>query len=409
MDTAVSLKTGFFILASRANYESSREQLLVCPECGEPVHYRQREYPYHTPYFSHYKENGSKPCSLRTVGAHFQNPSQILIGLSQGQLVDRFQREFSFEIFKMLEECADQLRHVISKEIIPECAPSQLVKILQKIKGEIPDNIYTSEIGEDDLVYISDGLYDLSVFLNSTYGNWVLNFLYKTSLFLVSKIHEDLLEDDLGLVRYDDNKSSALFVLDPLRLSRSYTNAQLGKWRLEYVPQIVASLVLLIVSKWRLPEATPDLIMINGEIEGEDIQVVDDSDIKGDDEVKDDPLKNIRFWRSPDLNFVLPPREKWWVHKRSVESSPEPTIDLDLMGESEKRRVMHLIQYGKKIGWPTLGIDKERDLLLWVGRGYTLDDSVFIAKYCYGIDCFDVKNIGARKLKKWLEWAGKYI
>lgn len=68
---------------------------------------------------------------------------------------------------------------------------------------------------------------------------------------------------------------------------------------------------------------------------------------------------------------------------------------------------MHLIQYGRKIGWPTLGIDKERDLLLWVGRGYTLDDSVFVAKYCYGINFFDVKNIDARKLKKWLDWAAK--
>ncbi len=407
MDTAVSLKTGIFILASRANYESSREQLLVCPECGEPVHYRQREYPYHTPYFSHYKENHSKPCSLRTVGAHFQYPSQIFTGLSQGQLVDRFQKEFSTEIFKMLHECAEQLREVIFKEVIPDCTPSQLVKILKKIKDIKPDNIYTSEIKNDDLVYIVDGLHDLSVFLNSTYGGWVLNFLYKTSMFLVSKIHEDLLEDDLGLVHYDDSEFSALFVLDPSRLARNYTNAQLGKWRLEYVPQIVASLVLLIVSKWRLPELTPNLIMINGEIEGEDLKVDDDSNIKGDDEVKDDLLKNIRFWRSPDLNFVPPSKEKWWVYKRSLEKSPDPTIDLYLMSESEKRRVMHLIQYGKKIGLPTLGIDKERDLLLWVGRGYTLDDSVFVAKYCFNIDFLELKKIDARKLKKWIEWAKK--
>ena len=60
MEFAISLKSGEYLsassLAESSAYRASVKYLLVCPECGEPVHFRVREIPYNTPFFSHYKQ-----------------------------------------------------------------------------------------------------------------------------------------------------------------------------------------------------------------------------------------------------------------------------------------------------------------------------------------------------------------
>jgi DNA-directed RNA polymerase subunit RPC12/RpoP len=93
MDQALSLKTGEFFSADKASYASSKNMLLVCPECGEPVYFKARETPYVTPFFAHYKEletvKLAKNCSLRIMGSTFQKASCLLPNISQGQLVDK--------------------------------------------------------------------------------------------------------------------------------------------------------------------------------------------------------------------------------------------------------------------------------------------------------------------------------
>lgn len=91
MDQALSLKTGEFISADKASYASSKNLLLVCPECGEPVYFKARETPYVTPFFAHYKEleivKLAKSCSLRVMGSTFQKASYLFPNISQGVIV----------------------------------------------------------------------------------------------------------------------------------------------------------------------------------------------------------------------------------------------------------------------------------------------------------------------------------
>lgn len=99
MEEALSLQTGGYVNAAKGTYASSRDLLLTCPECGEPVYFKVRQIPHRTLFFSHYQEiesiNRLTSCSLRGVGATPKRASQVLSsGLSQGQFVDRFQKEF---------------------------------------------------------------------------------------------------------------------------------------------------------------------------------------------------------------------------------------------------------------------------------------------------------------------------
>ena len=104
MEQALSLVNGKYLLASSAGYSSSKELLLVCPECGEPVYYKSRQIPHITPFFAHYQELASiklvKGCSLRVFGARMQNASKLIPGISHG--TNQFFK--SFRIFKFIEK-----------------------------------------------------------------------------------------------------------------------------------------------------------------------------------------------------------------------------------------------------------------------------------------------------------------
>ena len=92
MYVAVSLKNGEHIEAIKASYKATRDLLLVCPECGDPLHFKFRQIPHDTPFFAHPKQHESikliKACSLQ-VGGEFQRASSVVSGISCGRRGER--------------------------------------------------------------------------------------------------------------------------------------------------------------------------------------------------------------------------------------------------------------------------------------------------------------------------------
>ena len=96
MDSAISLKTGDTILASEADYETTRKLILICPECKEPVHLTKRKSPNLVSFFSHPEHKGEPTkleCSLRVLSLWDQPYKNIGPWKSKGQLIAKIQSE----------------------------------------------------------------------------------------------------------------------------------------------------------------------------------------------------------------------------------------------------------------------------------------------------------------------------
>ena len=383
MDVAMSLKSGRYIKAIDAGYESSKDKLLVCPECGEPVYFRIREQPYYTPYFSHYKEKVSNNCSLRVFGANFDLPSNYLKGLRRGQLVDKFVNEFRVQIYEMFGDYKDLLVDIISGE------KYQIIKNngAMEYAGALLDfefsGVFTNEVSDGDYRYVEDGLHDVCIFLDSGYGESVVHFLEVAALLLLNLVHDDVIDDDLGVTRYVSGNESALFILNEEKVRNIYEHKPFLKFNhknKQFTINIVFGIVVLIISKWRIPHNSPELIMLADIIEsnGQD-------DPKNPDEQPANPEGgNYRFWRSSDI--FVPSKENMYKYRKSGDKKEVLLTPTEEMDNNEKIRVMHLCRYGKTLGYPSVGLDAKKDLIRWVGSGYGIESAIFIAGFCYKMD-----------------------
>lgn len=96
MQTALSMKTGGFVSAAQADYQSTQRLLPICPECKEPVHLRRRRIPNVISYFAHpelARPASADLCSLRVFGGWHEPYSSTGSWSTHGQLLKKFQLE----------------------------------------------------------------------------------------------------------------------------------------------------------------------------------------------------------------------------------------------------------------------------------------------------------------------------
>ncbi len=271
MDQALSLKTGEFVSADKASYASSKSLLLVCPECGEPVYFKARETPYVTPFFAHYKELETvkliRNCALRITGATFQKASSLLPNISQGQLVDKFQKSFCVELYTMFGKYAASLIDFIKESNFLPLDHHDYKDVISTIENYSAfQDVYLKQLSRSDLTNLAEGLSDVSTFLRSQYGIWVGNFIYQTAYFLACILHPETLNSNLGKTFFKFGKNQAIFVVEPFRIKsyRTYTSEILPETskRNKAIPKIAAIIVSLLICKWRNSKATPKLLLV---------------------------------------------------------------------------------------------------------------------------------------------------
>lgn len=185
MLSALSLITGEVVAATRADYGSQRRQLLVCPECGEPVHLVERRHPYSTKYFAHPElkiHSGKADCSLRVFGATFRPASSVLTGLHHGQLTDRFQAKVVFEVIKAFGHSAADIRQC-ALALISSIGTERIAKRGKKVIKDLPAQAFPSwtsrflQLDHEQEARITEAIEDVALFLSSPYGAQVLAWL----------------------------------------------------------------------------------------------------------------------------------------------------------------------------------------------------------------------------------------
>lgn len=179
--------------AKTATYDDSKKLLLVCSECGEPVHLRKREIPWDTKYFAHPKTRANPKdllyCDLRAQGGYYVAASSVVPGLSRGQLVDRFQREFGKEVFKLSgrsERYLHDFLEAISIQRLSDKERTRFCKVIQQTLEGCRSSRQASAYVDEE---IADGFHDVLLYLKSGYGAWVADLLYRIAAFFSVSIH----------------------------------------------------------------------------------------------------------------------------------------------------------------------------------------------------------------------------
>ncbi len=275
MDHALSLKTGDFVKALRSNYSTSRNLLLVCPECGEPVHYKLRQSPHKTPFFSHPKEGESlkliKQCSLRADGGEWKPATSVISGLSHGQLVNRFQREFCKSLLDSLGPHATTLTAFLHESRFLRLDHSTYSSVLRQIEElTVFEELMDSVLSDSERQLFLEGVHDVCLFLGSTQGIWVGNFIYQAAYFVACMVHPDSVNKNLGRGVHQAKKGGVTFVAEPYRLKKWQSFAEevlpARNKRNLAIPQIASSLVSYLLMKWRYPKETPLLFLAQAEL-----------------------------------------------------------------------------------------------------------------------------------------------
>lgn len=282
MYQALSLKNGQYVSAEKARYDSSRSLLLICPECGEPVYFKFRQDPNYTYFFAHYKEKESlklaRGCSLRVFGAAVKVASDLIPGLSHGQLVNRFQKEFCSELFKLFGRQSSCLSEFIQLSGFHNLDKKDYVDLINQIaKFNLFGSIASEVLKSSDTDELMEGLAEVCQFLKSPYGVWVGNFLYQVSYFLACMIHPDTLNKDLATSTYTSGRITALFVVEPFRLKQSNTFAlevlSEKSRQNKAIPRICSALVSMLILKWRFPKFVPRLFLVADHVATDSVQL----------------------------------------------------------------------------------------------------------------------------------------
>ena len=283
MYQALSLKNGQYVSAEKARYDSSRSLLLICPECGEPVYFKFRQEPNYTYFFAHYKEKESlklaRGCSLRVFGAAVKVASDLIPGLSHGQLVNRFQKEFCSELFQLFGKQSSALSEFIQLSGFHNLDKKEYVDLINQIpKVNLFESIASEVLKSSDIDELMEGLTEICQFLKSPYGVWVGNYLYQVSYFLACMIHPDTLNKDLAASTYTSGKITALFVIEPFRLKQSTTFAlellSEKSRQNKAIPRICSALVSMLILKWRFPKFVPRLYLVADNVVTDSVQIL---------------------------------------------------------------------------------------------------------------------------------------
>ncbi len=268
MEYALSLKTGEHIsavdLSESAAYRASLKFLLVCPECGEPVHFRQREFPYNTPFFSHYKQSEStkaiRECSLRTQGASIIPASQAVPGIKHGQAVDRFQRDFYKTFYALFEKYSDELfvyLKLVEQQIL---SSKNYFSFINSVEKEFKNScVARAEFSCGDSS-IAESVSDLCLFLKSGYGNWVGNVLYRIAHFVAINHQSSAKETEIGRVPITIAGQFFVFALDGYKLRTQIKSHPKSRVSELVLVQISSALLGYTILKWRIPASRIDLI-----------------------------------------------------------------------------------------------------------------------------------------------------
>ena len=271
MESALSLKNGDYIDAAKANYETSKKLLLVCPECGEPVHFKLREIPYRTPFFAHPREEVSiklmKACSLRVDGSEYKSASLVVPGIAHGQLVNKFQREFCKDIYESMGTVSSVLVDFIAQSGFLNLEKKDYRDLIDSIERLTPDSgILVGEMQHSEERFLKEGVEDVCRFLRSPYGIWVGNYIYQAAYFMACMVHPDTVNRHLGITLQIVKKTKTLFVVEAYRLKSwedfAATTMAASDKRNIAIFQIAASLVSYLLHKWRFKERIPELIHI---------------------------------------------------------------------------------------------------------------------------------------------------
>jgi hypothetical protein len=456
MDQALSLKTGEFFSADKASYASSKNMLLVCPECGEPVYFKARETPYVTPFFAHYKEletvKLAKNCSLRIMGSTFQKASCLLPNISQGQLVDKFQKSFCVELYTMFGKHSESLIDFIKESNFLPLDRRDYKEVINAIESYSAfQDINLKQLTRSDLTNLAEGLSDVSTFLRSQYGTWVGNFIYQTAYFLACILHPEALNPNLGKAFFKAGKYQAIFIVEPFRIKsyRSYASEILpeASKRNKAIPKIAAIIVSLLLCKWRNSKAAPKLLMVAEHMQpaaktklastSEDLYsakqlsnasvVAREPNSKTKSQVA--PIKEeinpIRSWHSPSPRQILSPKlsastvttsfnqpskiSESLLHRISASrdsTSPfNPENFKYRITVKDAQRIRSLIERARTLYKPSR-LGNREELLHWAKTQNSFE-AYFMAKLLkiphYEADFVD--NTLNEKLQSWLTWA----
>lgn len=268
MEISLSLRNGKLISASNCDHSSSRSLLLVCPECGEPVYFKKRHIPYQTSFFAHHKESESvkllRPCTIRSNGGIFSAASEFVHGISHGQLVNKFQKEFCKELFESFGGYSDLLGRFIKDSQFERMDNNSYRSFINHIRSNYP----VSEILEDPKSYVDiddfgESIEDVSLFLNSAYGIWVGNFIYQVSYFVAVTIHEACVDNFLKNRIFSSGEKRALFIGEISRLEKIHIYADeilpANSSRNLSIDDIAATLVSFLILKWKQAKKLPKL------------------------------------------------------------------------------------------------------------------------------------------------------
>jgi hypothetical protein len=309
MREALSLRSGNLIEAAKATPSSYRNFLPICPQCGEPVHLRQREVPYFTPYFAHHKALEAKKlvsqCPLRIAGSDWAIASTVIPGIKHGQLVDRFQRECCKEIHALFGTHADTLINFIDAshfeplderdlksfidEVFEFAQPTKLMEALGLRVQPSPEAL---------------GVDDVWLFLQSSYGAAVANFIFQTAYFVAVILHVNAFDKSLGWHVHKVGGRRGIYPYDPTRLTKWSTFARetlsAGDKRNKSIPGIASTLVTLVLMGWRELGGRIELLIATADL----------GNVRGPDKppapvLPKTPVKPLP--RTPDPNPSTPP------------------------------------------------------------------------------------------------------
>lgn len=329
MESAISIKTGEHIeakrLAGSVAYRAALKHLLVCPECGEPVHFKSREVPYNTPFFAHYKQVASikaiRVCSLRTFGAVFEPASATVPGIKHGQLVDRFQREFCKALHDSFGRYSSSLYSFVEQTGQQSLSAKAYATFVSRIEELADFRAVSREDVSRQEAWLQEATQDVCLFLRSGYGKWVGEFIHHVARFVAAIAHPDVDEQDFGRCVFCVGNRRVAFVAEPFRLKDAVDIDRRASSRRDRIhAQVAATLVAFLVLKWRVSTKVVGLLGVAESIERETgkrapptvPRLTKDeasrSSQSSDPAVGDDPLK--QEWPRPGSSSPPPPTQQ---------------------------------------------------------------------------------------------------
>ena len=147
--------------------------------------------------------------------------SQLLPTISQGQLVDRFQKEFCKELYESMGTQSKYLYEFIKASRFEHLTKIDYQNLISTIRLEAPgEEILKKSLNDIETSSFREGIDDICLFLKSPYGVWVGNFVYQAAYFIACMLHPDTINKSLGRGTFLVKGSDVVFVLEKFRVLR---------------------------------------------------------------------------------------------------------------------------------------------------------------------------------------------